>query len=127
MRLLRYHYPVSRPIAAARPQPENGWRPRADAQETAAEYIVRLDAPGLSESDFTVELNEGVLSVSGERKAPEIEGASYVVRERSEGRFGRRFRFAGKVDADNVSARYDKGVLEIRVPKVETVRKITVQ
>jgi len=125
MTMLRYRTPVSRPITARNPQPD--WLPRADAQETATEYVVRVDAPGLSELDFDIQLHEGVLTVSGERKAPETGDAKFVLRERSTGRFGRRFRFAGRVDADNVSANYNHGVLEIRVPKLETVRKIQVQ
>lgn len=127
MRMLRYHYPVSPAVAERRPQPQIDWSPRADAQETATEYVVRVDAPGLAESDFDIQLDRGVLTVSGERKAPEAEGASYVLRERSAGRFSRRFRFAGKVDADNVSARYEKGVLEVYVPKAETIRKVPVE
>jgi len=81
MTMLRYRTPISRPVAARNPQPD--WLPRADAQETATEYVVRVDAPGLSESDFDIQLQEGVLTVSGERKAPERAGRrpDYVVRE----------------------------------------------
>jgi HSP20 family protein len=63
----------------------------------------------------------------GERQASHGEVAAYTYRERRAGKFERSFRVPEAVDAEAITAKYDKGVLEIRVPKVERSRKIPIQ
>ena len=78
-------------------------------------------------TDVEVELEDHVLTVKGDRKAANGTEEGYSLRERRFGEFSRSFRLPEAVDSDNITARYDKGVLEIRVPKVNRSRKITVQ
>ena len=129
MRLIRYNSPVRTPSGRSAARPEKPtWTPRVDISGTASEYVLRLDVPGVDSADVEVKLEDNVLSVTGERRAA-VNGAQedFSLRERRFGEFSRSFRLPEAVDPDNITARYDKGVLEIRVPKVDRSRKITIQ
>ena len=94
------------------------WTPPMDLLETDEHFVLRADLPGVSEEDVSIELEDTVLTVSGERK-PEHEGKSegfYRV-ERSFGRFSRSLTLPKGVDAAAVTAGFDHGVLEVRIPK----------
>ncbi len=129
MTLIRYNRPVSGPRRSPTAQAVgSAWSPAVDISTADSEYILRLDVPGVDGSDVEVKLEDHVLSVSGDRKAAG-NGAEegFSLRERRFGVFSRSFRLPEAVDPDNITARYDKGVLEIRVPKVDRSRKITIQ
>jgi HSP20 family protein len=103
--------------------PGNGggrWIPAMDLVETDDAFILRADLPGLSESDVNIELEGNVLTVSGERKT-EHEGraAGYHRLERASGRFARSLTLREGVSAESITASFDRGVLEVRVPKPE--------
>jgi HSP20 family protein len=99
-----------------------------DVLEAEMHYVLRLDLPGVDEKAVSVELEQGLLQVKGERKASEeAGGADYRLRERKTGAFRRNFRLPEAIDADSIEARFDRGVLEIRIPKVERSRKIPIQ
>jgi HSP20 family protein len=99
-----------------------------DVLEADTHYLLRLDLPGVDEKAVSVELERGLLRVRGERKASdEAADARYALRERKSGAFRRNFRLPEAIDADSVEAKYDRGVLEIRIPKVERSRKIPIQ
>ena len=96
------------------------WIPPMDLVETEDEFVLRADLPGVSEEDVKVELDDNVLTVSGERKAEHEERKEGYYRvERSSGSFSRSLTLPEGVDADAVKAAFDKGVLEIRIPKPE--------
>ncbi len=103
------------PLSVAR---ESGpaWVPSFDIEETDAAYLLRGDIPGSAKDSIEVRVQDGVLSVLGERKAPETE-ARFRRFERPSGKFLRRFRLPEAADADGVAAAYEAGVLEITVPK----------
>ena len=106
--------------------PSNGpagvprWVPAMDLVETEDEFVLRADLPGLSEGDVGIELEENVLTISGERKVEheEREGGYYRV-ERGWGSFARSLTLPEGVSAENIRASFDRGVLEVRVPKPE--------
>ena len=127
MRLIRYESPVWTP--RGRPaKPRLTWAPAVDIAGTDSEYVLRLDVPGVDSAAVEVKLEDNVLSVTGERKAAVNEvQEDFSLRERRFGEFSRSFRLPEAVDPDNITARYDQGVLEIRVPKVDRSRKITIQ
>lgn len=113
----------SEPSAARR------WTPAMDLVETDAEYVIKADLPGVSEEDVHVEVEGDVLTISGERKAEHEERKEGYYRiERSFGSFRRSITLPEGVDVSKVAARFDKGVLEVRVPKpVETApRKVAI-
>ncbi len=96
------------------------WAPRVDLAETEDAYLIHLDVPGLSKEQLEINLHEGVLTVSGNRKVEETEEKrNYVRVERQYGQFYRSFTLPKAVTSDNIEANYKDGVLNIRVPKAE--------
>ncbi|HEV8152809.1 MAG TPA: Hsp20/alpha crystallin family protein [Solirubrobacteraceae bacterium] len=96
------------------------WIPAMDLVEADDHFVLRADLPGLDENDVTLEVDGDVLTVSGERKAEhEQRGEGFHRIERSYGAFRRSLTLPDGVDAETVSATFDKGVLEVRIPKPE--------
>src|SRR3954464_2756043 len=101
--------------------------PPMDLVETESHYVLRADLPGLGEEDVSIELEDTVLTVSGERKSEHEEKKEGFHRvERSFGTFRRSLTLPDGVDADAIAATFDKGVLEVRVPKPEERKPRTV-
>lgn len=92
-----------------------GFTPPVDVHETEEEYLVRVDLPGVKSGDVNIEVNEGVLSISGSR-VPWEAGESQLV-ERPYGSFVRTLTLPRGVDTDAIGADYQDGVLELRIPK----------
>lgn len=93
--------------------------PRADIGETENEYSVTLELPGVAAEGVTVEFKDGSLEISGEKKSSteEGDGRKFLRIERQFGSFRRRFEFGDQVDAENISADFDNGILLVVVPK----------
>src|SRR5947209_5393967 len=105
------------------------WIPAMDLVETDDDFVLRADLPGLSENDVNIELEDNVLTISGERKAEHEERKEGYYRvERASGQFTRSLTLPEGVDPDAVKASFDRGVLEVRVPKPEQrkPRKVTI-
>jgi HSP20 family protein len=104
------------------------WVPAVDLVEGDDELVLRADLPGLERDDVEVEINDGVLTVSGERKVQNEEKADGFHRvERAYGSFSRSVRLPKGAEADAVTAEFDKGVLEVRIPKPEERKPHRVQ
>jgi HSP20 family protein len=96
------------------------WHPAMDLVETEDHFVLRADLPGLSEDDVKVEVEDNVLTISGERRhEDEVKKGGYYRIERATGAFARTLTLPDGVDADAVEASFDKGVLEVRIPKPE--------
>ena len=96
------------------------WAPAMDLVETDDHYVLRADLPGVSEGDVKIELDDNVLTISGEREsAREETKQGYHRVERAYGSFSRALTLPEGVDADGISANFDRGVLEVRIPKPE--------
>jgi HSP20 family protein len=96
------------------------WMPAMDLLETDDQFVLRADLPGLSEEDVSIELEDTTLTISGQRKSEHeqrSEGAYRV--ERAFGAFSRSLTLPQGIDPDAVAAAFDKGVLEVRIPKPE--------
>ncbi len=105
------------------------WSPAMDLVEGDDHFLLKADLPGLSEDDVTIEVQDNVLTISGERKhEDERKERGFYRIERSFGRFSRSLTLPEGVNADAISASFDKGVLEVRVPKPEErkPRRITI-
>jgi len=105
------------------------WMPAMDLVETEDHFVLRADLPGLSEEDVNIEVEERVLTISGERKAEHTENKDGYHRvERAFGSFSRSLTLPEGVNAEAVSASFDRGVLEVRIPKPEQrkPRKISI-
>ena len=109
--------------ALTRSGDERPWAPTVDIFEKDDDVFIRAELPGVSRDDIDVSVEDGVLTLSGERKTDErFHEAGVYRRERSFGRFKRGFAMPDTVDTDRIEARYKDGILEIRVPKVERLR-----
>ena len=99
------------------------WHPAMDIVETEEHMVLRVDLPGVDETDVTVELTDDVLTISGERRhEQEVAKGGYYRIERATGAFARSLTLPAGVDAEAVQARFDKGVLEVRIPKPQRRR-----
>jgi HSP20 family protein len=98
----------------------NRWMPAMDLIEAEGHFVLKADLPGLTEGDVSIEVQDNALTVSGERKAEHEERQRGWYRvERSFGRFSRSLTLPDGVDPEGIQATFDKGVLEIRIPKPE--------
>ena len=106
------------------------WTPAVDIKEEPDQFIIRADLPGVSLQDIEVTLENGVLSLKGQRVSAADETAEHYRRvERVRGTFLRRFSLPDVADAEKVSAKCRDGVLEVVVPKREAAqpRKIAIE
>jgi HSP20 family protein len=96
------------------------WIPAMDLVEGDGEFVLRADLPGVGEDDVKVELEDNVLTISGERRSSHEERKEGYYRvERASGTFSRSLTLPEGVEADSVEATFENGVLEVRIPKPE--------
>lgn len=108
----------------------SGWRPAVDIKEEENRFVIRADVPGVDPKDIEVTMEDGVLTLKGERSTQtEAEREGYKRIERARGTFYRRFGLPDSADAEGIKAKGKDGVLEIVIPKHERVqpRRIAVQ
>jgi len=106
------------------------WVPAVDIKETENDFLIHADIPGVDPDDIDVHMEDGMLTIKGERESEtkeEKEGYKRVERQR--GSFYRRFSLPDTANADKISAKSKNGVLEITIPKQEKSqpRKIKVK
>jgi HSP20 family protein len=93
--------------------------PAADAYETDEEFVVELEVPGFEEKELGIEVSDHRLTVKGERtEAKEQEEKTFRLRERLERAFERRFELPAEADTEHLTAKFNKGVLEVHAPKL---------
>lgn len=99
------------------------WTPALDVEETDAAFEVHVEAPGVKPEDIDVTVEEGVLTISGERRFyDDRDEAGFRRVERRFGRFHRTLRLPTPVDPEKVEARYTDGMLSVTVPKTEAAK-----
>jgi HSP20 family protein len=96
------------------------WVPAMDLVEADDHFLLKADLPGLGEEDVSIEIRDNALTIAGERKSEyeKRERGWYRV-ERATGRFSRSLTLPEGIDPDSVRAQFDKGVLEVWIPKPE--------
>jgi HSP20 family protein len=108
------------------PQANGGlrrWVPAMDLVETKEAFVLRADLPGVGEGDVKIEVEDNVLTVSGERKSEhESRDQGFYRMERAFGTFSRSLTLPKGVNADAVAASFDRGVLEVHIPKPEQAK-----
>ena len=107
------------------------WTPSVDILETQNELVVKADLPEVKLEDISINLENGILSLKGERKFEHKEDkAGYHRLERGYGSFARNFAIPETVDAEKVNAAFKDGVLTVTLPKKEVAKprpiKVTV-
>ncbi len=100
------------------------WAPSVDIEEEEDKYVIKADLPGVEKKDIDVKLENGILSIRGEKQT-ETETGKGTKRHRTErfhGTFARSFTLPDAVKADKVDASYKDGVLELSIPKAEEAK-----
>lgn len=109
---------------------ERDFSPASELMEEENYYMLSMDLPGMKKEDIKIEVADGTLVISGERKNEKRNDTNQVHRyEKSYGSFKRSFVLPNTISADKVEARYEDGVLELYLPKTEVAqaRKIEIQ
>ncbi len=116
---------VSRILSDASVRP---WTPSVDIFETENELVLKADVPGIELKDIDIRMENGTLTIKGERNFEKDEKTSgYHRLERSYGSFARTFTLPDTVDAEKVAADYKDGVLSITLPKKEVAKPRTIK
>lgn len=105
------------------------WNPVVDIYETEKDIVVKAEAPGVDKKDIAVDINDGVLTVKGERKnTEEVKEDKFYRKERVYGKFQRSFHLPEGTDYDKINADFKDGILTVTIPKAETrkSKRITV-
>lgn len=106
---------------------ENVFRPATDIRENDKGYLMAFDLPGLSEKDVKIEVKDGALTVSGERKREQTtENDGWTRTERSFGRFVRSFSLPTDVDPAKIEAQVENGELHLFLPKGDAARPMAI-
>jgi HSP20 family protein len=120
-----------RPLRALEQAPRGALIPAVDVSEDDEQYLIRAELPGVKKDDISVTLEDGVLHISAETKSEQEEKqAGRIIRqERHYGKYVRSLRLVNAVDEQKVKAKYKDGVLELVLPKSESVKpkQITVE
>ena len=99
------------------------WAPAVDIQEIDKEYVLKADLPEMKKEDVKVAVDNGVLTIEGERKREKEEkGKTYHRVERAYGRFVRRFVLPTEIAPTKVAAEFKDGVLMVHLPKEEAAK-----
>ena len=94
------------------------WKPKVDIQETPEAFVIKADLPDVRKEDITLSVEDGVMTLKGERKfEKEEKGKKWHRVERSYGSFQRSFSVPENINDEKVMAQYNNGVLEIMMPK----------
>jgi HSP20 family protein len=110
--------PTTRAGNGGAPTASRRWIPAMDLVETGEHFVLKADLPGMTENDVNIEIENNVLTVSGERKTEhEEKHEGYYRLERATGAFARSLTLPEGIDAEAVNATFDNGVLEVRIPK----------
>lgn len=97
----------------------SNFSPTVSTREGDYAYHIEIDLPGVKKDEINISNNNGILTISGERQFKnELKKDDYYKVESSYGKFQRSFNLPKDIDAENIEAKYDDGVLEILIPKL---------
>jgi len=96
--------------------------PHTDIYEEKGQLVVKTELPGITEKDLEVTLEGDVLTIKAEKKEEVTEDATHHTRERYYGKYVRSMSLPTHVNGDKISATFDNGVLELKIPKAEEVK-----
>lgn len=101
---------------------ERGWAPAVDLIDQKEEIVLRADLPGLDEKDIEVTVQDGTLTIRGQRKEEKEEKKEDYYNERAYGAFTRTLALPAGVDRERIKATFAKGVLEVHLPKAKEAK-----
>lgn len=98
--------------------------PSVDIYEEGNDLVVKAEVPGIKKEDLEVKITEDTITIAGEKKKEEkVEKKDYYRIERSYGSFSRSFSLPSDLEVEKAKARFENGVLEVRIPKSEKAKK----
>ena len=100
----------------------SGWSPALDLYQNNDNVIARVELPGMRKEDIEISLQDGMLTIAGERKSETPEGEKAERTERYVGKFRRSVSLPTQVDANKVTANYRDGILTVTLPKAEEAK-----
>ncbi len=104
------------------------WAPSVDVYEKEGVLHLEFELPGLQKNDISVEFNEGILSVGGDRRfREEGEGIKFYSQERATGKFTRSFRIGEGFDPKTISASFKDGILYVTISKKEESKPVSIK
>jgi len=109
---------------------ERGWTPSVNVSETKDGLQLTAELPGLSQEDVSIELEDNVLTISGEKTEQVVEGEDerrYLVWERNYGAFRRTFSLSRAINSDDIVATFENGVLTVNLPKAPEAKGRTIE
>ena len=106
---------------------EAGWMPPVDVAESPDRFTITVEIAGLSRDDIQITVQDGKVTLKGERPAGDARSVRFERVERGHGRFNRTFALPAAVDASAVAADLQNGVLTITIPKVSGRRRIDIE
>jgi HSP20 family protein len=119
----QFHQEVNRMFGENSSVVTSDWVPVVDIKEEKDRFVLHADLPGVDREDIDITMEGGVLSIRGERKLEDVaEGGEYKRVERIHGNFYRRFALPDEADAEGINARCNQGVLEVVIPKKQSVQ-----
>ena len=122
-----FGFPTIRPYTAEEALTVADFMPPADIYETEKEYLIKLDLPELHKEEVKVFVEDGVLSIQGERKKEKEEkGKKFLRIERSYGTFLRTFTVPPDADETRIDAEFKEGLLKVHLPKSEKAKPKTI-
>lgn len=100
------------------------WVPCVDVSESEKEFVVTAELPGMAEKDVDVSIQNGILTIKGEKKEEKEEKSKNLYRmERPYGAFQRSIELPSEIDKDKAEASYKSGVLTIKLPKTKAAQQ----
>jgi len=105
----------------------SGWSPALDLYQNNDNVVVRVELPGMRKEGIEISLQDGMLTISGERKSETAEGDKAERTERYVGKFRRSISLPTQVDASKVTATYRDGILTVTLPKAEEAKPKQIQ
>ncbi len=100
------------------PLNNEGFFPKVNVVEVDKDYQIQAELPGMTEKDFEVSIEDGILELSGEKKeAHQDEGSCYSIQEVYTGKFQRQFHLPKGVNSKGIKAQFENGLLSLRIPK----------
>lgn len=119
----QFHQELNRLLGESSSIVTSDWVPVVDIKEDRDRFVLHADVPGVERDNIDITMEDGVLSIRGERKLEQAgEGGEHKRVERAHGSFYRRFALPDTADPEKISARCDKGVLEVVIPKRASVQ-----
>lgn len=119
----QFHQELNRMLGENSSIVTSDWVPVVDIKEEKDRFVLHADLPGVDRENIDITMEDGVLSIRGERQLEQVsDGAEYKRVERAHGTFYRRFALPDTADPDKINARCNQGVLEVEIPKRESVQ-----